>query len=98
MVETKTYVLIVSVLMLLLTGTTYTAAVLQDPPQNNTDQTPTIIVSGDGSSGTGNVTNTQIVEIETKQIEQGEGIIDASEELTSNEYYQPNSKSPKPSS
>lgn len=91
--ETKTCVLIVSILMLILTGTTYTATVLTDPPQNNTQQSPTIIVNGDGSSGTGNVTNTQIVEIETKQIKQEKGTInDGSISEESNmvgEYYQP---------
>jgi hypothetical protein len=76
--ETKKCILIVSVLILILSGTTFTAAVLQDPPQNNTQQSPTIVVNGDGSSGTGDVTNTQVVEIESKQIQQGEGIIDDS--------------------
>lgn len=40
----------------------YTYTVLT-PPKNNSNDSPTnIIVNGDGSSGTGDVTNTKVVE------------------------------------
>lgn len=68
MVSTKTCVLILAIIVLLLSGISYATVVYNSTPKNDSNQqSPTIIVNGDGSSGTGDVTNTQIVTVtETK--------------------------------
>lgn len=51
------WIIIIMIIVMISTGISYYAIA-----QNQTTNTPTtIIVNGDGSSGTGNVTNTKIV-------------------------------------
>lgn len=59
MVSTKQCVLILATIVLLLSGIVYATTIKQT---DNTNASPTIVVNGDGSSGTGDVTNTKIVE------------------------------------
>ena len=59
MVSTKQCVLILATIVLLLAGIVYATTMKQT---DNTNASPTIVVNGDGSSGTGDVTNTKIVE------------------------------------
>lgn len=59
MVSTKQCVLILATIVLLLSGIVFATTMKQT---DNTNASPTIVVNGDGSSGTGDVTNTKIIE------------------------------------
>lgn len=63
--ETKKCILFLAIIVLLLSGISYATVVYNSTPKNDSTPPTTIIVTGDGSSGTGDVTNIQVASGET---------------------------------
>lgn len=72
--ETKKCILFLAIIVLLLSGISFATVVYNSTPKNDSNQPTTIIVNGDGSSGTGDVTNTQIIQVEETNVGSAEKV------------------------
>ena len=54
------WIIVILILIMSMTGLTYYGFCHNDTQVVPTNESPTIIVNGDGSSGTGDVTNTEV--------------------------------------